>query len=534
LGVPLFAGQILASDADGKRIWITAPKIEAYPREPQPDDGDEGQAWINTSSGDVFVKTAGLWELRGNLKGPIGKDGPPGEGLHVLGAFDTTAELPVSAEVGDAYIVDQSLWVWGANLQWNDTGIIVGPEGPPGVNALVNIDADEPINPAPGVFWLDPNTTIEFANLYELAQSTGFTGTLEQYIESIQGETGAQGPIGLQGETGETGAEGAQGTRGPQGVVGPRGPAGPDGPLGPNGPAGTQGEQGVQGEAGFVILGTLNNTGQLPSNASTGDGYIVGTNLWLFDGNQWQDLGDLQGPPGADGAVGPAGPNGADGPEGAASTVPGPAGAAGPEGAASTVPGPAGATGPVGPEGQGIRVQGALPAESSLPANADSFAGEAYLINGDLWIFSAVDGWQDVGNITGPEGPQGSPGPRGEQGAASTVPGPTGPTGPVGPQGRGLTIRGELAAESNLPSNANSFAGEAYFINGSMWVFSVADGWVDVGNLEGPQGPQGLAGPQGETGPQGSAGADADWTELTQDAYDGITPDPLILYIIKG
>ena len=513
LGLPQFAGQILATDAEGNRTWITAPKIEAYPRDPQSEDGIEGQAWINASSGDVFVKDTGAWVLRGNIKGPIGEQGPVGEGLRVLGAFDTTTELPAGAAIGDAYIVDQSLWVWGNNAQWNDTGIIVGPEGPPGDQAIVNISEAEPVNPEPGEFWLDPNVDIEYTSLYELAVANGFSGTIEEYLDSLvgpQGEQGEQGPIGSQGVKGD------EGPRGPQGVVGPRGPEGPQGAQGPLGPTGDDGPAGPQGEPGFTVLGALDNTSQLPdpSVSSNGDGYLVGTNLWLFDGTQWNDLGDLSGPPGPAGPPGPEGPAGPDGPAGPEGPE-GPVGLDGPPGPEGPV-GPEGPDGPEGPAGQGINVQGELNNQGELPINADSFAGEAYLIQGDLWIFSAVDGWQNVGNIQGPEGPQGPPGPDGPAGPIGPE-GPEGPQGALGPRGEAgppLAIQGTLASTGDLPATGNP--GEGYLINGELHVWNEdAQVWDNVGDLQGPagedgpegaQGPAGPAGPQGAVGPEGPAG----------------------------
>lgn len=80
-----------------------------------------------------------------------------------------------------------------------------------------------------------------------------------------------------------------------------------------------------------------------------------------------------------------------------------------------------------------------------------------------------------IGGIAGSQGPQGSQGAQGTSGSN----GSTGPQGATGSQG-----------------------------------------------LVGSQGPQGS---QGSTGPQGSA---ANWTAMTQAAYDGITPDPNTFYLI--
>lgn len=92
----------------------------------------------------------------------------------------------------------------------------------------------------------------------------------------------------------------------------------------------------------------------------------------------------------------------------------------------------------------------------------------------------------------GPTGPQGPAGPAGPAGADSTVPGPEGPQGPAGPEGP----QGPAGADSTVP---------------------------------GPEGPAGPA------GPAGADGADAEWTQVTQAAYDAIpVPDPNTLYIVVG
>ena len=70
---------------------------------------------------------------------------------------------------------------------------------------------------------------------YEIAVENGFTGTEEEWLESL---VGPQGPTGA---TGATGATGSPGATGPQGDPGPQGEQGDPGPEGP------QGEPGVSG-----------------------------------------------------------------------------------------------------------------------------------------------------------------------------------------------------------------------------------------------------------------------------------------------
>jgi hypothetical protein len=87
---------------------------------------------------------------------------------------------------------------------------------------------------------------------YEIAVDNGFSGTEEQWLDSLVGETGLTGEAGPQGETGLTGPEGPQGPAGEEGPQGETGLTGPEGPQGIQGETGPQGPQGVQGETGLT------------------------------------------------------------------------------------------------------------------------------------------------------------------------------------------------------------------------------------------------------------------------------------------
>ncbi|MEY3909256.1 MAG: phage Rockstar [Actinomycetota bacterium] len=86
---------------------------------------------------------------------------------------------------------------------------------------------------------------------FDLAKASGFSGTLDQWLESLVGPPGPAGPpgatgpgsIGPAGPIGPTGATGPTGPVGPVAPVGPIGPAGPilPGPVAPGGPAGPGG-----------------------------------------------------------------------------------------------------------------------------------------------------------------------------------------------------------------------------------------------------------------------------------------------------
>lgn len=115
---------------------------------------------------------------------------------------------------------------------------------------------------------------------------------------------------------------------GPQGPTGPEstvpGPTGPIGLTGFTGPTGATGPAGVDG-SGIAILGTLANAGLLPDpGVNVNDAYLIAGDLYIWDGDSWNNVGQIQGP------TGPTGPTGV---RGADSTVPGPTGPTGPTGA---------------------------------------------------------------------------------------------------------------------------------------------------------------------------------------------------------
>ncbi|HZV69036.1 MAG TPA: hypothetical protein VFG10_05805 [Saprospiraceae bacterium] len=225
-------------------------------------------------------------------------------------------------------------------------------------------------------------------------------------IGKIQGPPGITGPQGLQGNSGPAGPQGIQGVKGDKGdtgATGPQGIQGQQGPQGNQGPAGT----------GVTIVGTVPTPGDLPINYSgeVGDMFIVisNGNGYLWNGNIWNQIGQIQGPPGQTGAQGIQGPGGATGPQG----LQGATGAQGPQGfqGIQGLPGATGSTGATGPQGlQGI----AGPTGPPGPQGATGNTGPT--------------------GATGATGAQGSAGPQGATGATGAA-GATGATGAQGLQG---------------------------------------------------------------------------------------------------
>ena len=97
----------------------------------------------------------------------------------------------------------------------------------------------------------------------------------------------------------------------PRGLTGPAGPKGDEGPQGPPGPQG----------AGVTILGSLPDTSDLPNGFTSPEdlskGYLINGEFWLYTGATgpetiygFENMGQIQGPPGEPGAPGTPGTDG--------------------------------------------------------------------------------------------------------------------------------------------------------------------------------------------------------------------------------
>ena len=188
------------------------------------------------------------------IQGGQGPAGQAGTGVQIVGTVATVGDLPAMGNQGDLYIVqaDGDGYVWDGAM-WTNVGQIQGPQGSQG---------------APGVGG----------------------------IQGPQGEQGIQGSIGVQGEIG---AQGAQG------------------PVGAQGAQGASGQDGVDG-TGVQIVGTVALVGDLPALGNPGDLYIVEADGdgYVWDGIMWTNVGQIQGPAGANGAAGAQGVQGEQGPAG--------------------------------------------------------------------------------------------------------------------------------------------------------------------------------------------------------------------------
>ena len=148
---------------------------------------------------------------------------------------------------------------------------------------------------------------------------TGDAFTYEDFtpeqLAGLKGETGDTGPAGPKGDTGDKGETGAKGDKGDtgetgatgeKGDTGPKGDTGNTGATGDTGPAGPTGATGASGTS-VTIKGSYNTYQELITAHPTGnlgDSYIVDGSLYVWNGNAWDNVGNIKGD------TGPTGPKG--------------------------------------------------------------------------------------------------------------------------------------------------------------------------------------------------------------------------------
>ena len=140
-----------------------------------------------------------------------------------------------------------------------------------------------------------------------------------------------------------------------------------------------------------------------------------------------------------------------------------------------------GMQGPVGPQG----IQGEVgPQGATGPQGAKGDKGD----KGDAFIYSDFTPEQ-LSALQGPIGPQG---PQGEKGA----------------DGTGVNILGSYDTLEELKAaHPTGTIGDAYMVEANLYVWSsTTRTWLDVGNIQGPQGLKGDTGEVGPIGPQGPKG----------------------------
>jgi len=405
--------------------------------------GPEGksayQVWLsngNTGTQVDFINSlVGKQGPKGDTgdKGDTGAAGQNANTINLMGAKASIDELPPDSSPGDAWLIGTHVYASDGNGNWSDLGEFQGPKGDTGPKGDKGDKGDT------------GETGQKGKDNYSLAVESGFTGSLSEYLATLKGDKGDTGP---------------QGPRGLQGLKGDKGDTG----------------------SGVKILGSKSSEEELPSTPTVGDSWIIGEDLFIFDGSVWNNTGPVRGPRGEKGDTGETGPQGDTGPKGDIGDT-GPAGEQGPQGE-------------TGPQGRGITPKGSVASEDSLPSGGNEVGdfwsvtdtGEGFSWGGDSWI--------NTGITRGPEGEKGDTGETG----------PQGPKGDEGDAGAGVLPKGTVPTSSELPSDSN--AKGDYFVTedtgtGYSWD---GDSWVNMGVVRGPQGVEGPQGIQGEQGPQGPKG----------------------------
>ncbi|MCI2813034.1 YSIRK-type signal peptide-containing protein, partial [Staphylococcus lugdunensis] len=117
--------------------------------DPQSSQGKDGDKYINTVTGDVFVKSGDNWTNEGNIKGPKGDKGDNGlngrDGKDVLNG--KVNPQPSQGKDGDKYIntVTGDVFVKSGD-NWTNEGNIKGPKGDKGDNGLNGRDGKDVLN----------------------------------------------------------------------------------------------------------------------------------------------------------------------------------------------------------------------------------------------------------------------------------------------------------------------------------------------------------------------------------------------------
>ena len=284
---------------------------------------------------------------------------------------------------------------------------------------------------------------------YDIWLEAGNTGSIEDFLSSLIGATGADGMDGAAGADGMNGADGVDGTNGLDGADGADGLSayeiwiaqgntgsesdflaslvGPEGPQGPAGENGIDGANGVNGMDGADGADGANGVNGM-DGADGADG-LSAYEVWLTHGNTGTEDDFFASLTGPEGPQGPAGQDGADGANGIDGTN-GTDGADGADGlSAYDIWLAAGNTG-----SEADFLASLVGQDGADGANgADGMNGLDGLNGADgADGLSAYEIWLAAGN-TGNESDflaslVGAPGAQGETG-------PQGPEGPQGPQG---------------------------------------------------------------------------------------------------
>ena len=214
---------------------------------PEANQGKDGDKYVNTETGDVFVKNNGNWDKEGNIKGPKGDKGE--QGLQGRDGQDGAQGLPGRDGRDGA-----------AGRDGRD-----GRDGKDVLNGKVNPEANQGKD---GDKYVNTETGDVFVKNNGNWDKEG----------NIKGPKGDKGEQGLQGRDGQDGAQGLPGRDGRDGAAGRDGRDGRDGKDVLNGKVNPEANQGKDGDK-YV-------------NTETGDVFVKNNGNWDKEGNIKGPKGD--------------------------------------------------------------------------------------------------------------------------------------------------------------------------------------------------------------------------------------------------
>ena len=265
--------------------------------DPTSETGKEGDKYVNTTTGDIFVKKNGQWEREGNLKGPKGDKGETGaagqngengqngrDGKDILsGTSDPTSE---TGKEGDKYVNTTTGDIFvKKNGQWEREGNLKGPKGDKGEDGATGAAGQNGQNGQNGRDGKDI-----LSGTSDPTSETGKEG--DKYVNTTTGDIFVK-------KNGQWEREGN--------LKGPKGDKGETGAAGQNGQNGRDGKD--------ILSGTSDPTSE---TGKEGDKYVNTTtgDIFVKKNGQWEREGNLKGPKGDKGETGAAGQNGQNGRDG--------------------------------------------------------------------------------------------------------------------------------------------------------------------------------------------------------------------------
>lgn len=416
---------------------------------PQGDTGDNIELRVDGGFIEWKLTDDLVWNQLIALIELEGPQGPVGEGLNILGTLNDPDDLPTSANTGDAYIIDGDMWIYDGTT-WNNVGNVVGPEGD-----SIELRVDSGF-----IQWKYTQSSTWF-NLIELSE--------------------------LQGPQGAPGTDGTDGTDGVDGV---------DGREVELQTTATHIQWRYEGEAWNDLVTLSSLQGPQGDDGREIEVQNSGTHIqWRYVGDPtWINLvvlDDLKGDKGDPGSVIPmATPplnpiegqmwwnssdltlyiwyNDGDSSQWVVAASQGPIGPQGESIELRTSGGfiqwrVVGDTSWInlislealeGPAGSSVTILGTLLDVGELPASGNT-VGDGYIIDGDLYVWTADETWDNVGQIQGPDGTDGR----------------------------------EIELQTSSTHIQWRYVGDA--------------SWIDLVTLSSLQGPQGVAGTDGTDGNDG-------------------------------